>query len=92
MPQDSRPSEASALAPLARAALNAPDRKLEALFEILDHAFTELGADRAMIFSTFQGTLHYLRDKMRERGYSHELMYGPTPARDEDCRQRRKEP
>ena len=80
------PREASALAPLARAALNAPDRKLEALFEILDHAFTELGADRAMIFSTFQGTLHYLRGKMRERGYSHELMYGPTPARDEDCR------
>ncbi len=80
------PHEANALAPLARAALNAPDRKLEALFEMLDHAFTELGADRAMIFSTFHGTLHYLRGKMRERGYSHELMYGPTPARDEDCR------
>ena len=80
------PDEAKALAPFARAALNAPDLKLEELFEILDHAFTELGADRAMIFSTFQGTLHYLRDKMRERGYSHELMYGPTPARDEDCR------
>ena len=80
------PREANALAPLARAALNAPDGKLEALFEILDHAFNNLGADRAMIFSTFQGTLHYLRDKMRERGYSHELMYGPTPARDEDCR------
>ena len=85
-----RSDEANALAPLARAALNSPDRKLEALFEILDHAFTELGADRAMIFSTFQGTLHYLRDKMRERGYSHELMYGPTPPRDEDCRRGQK--
>ena len=39
-----------------------------------------------MIFSTFRGTLHYLEEKLREKGYSLELMYGPTPARDEDCR------
>ena len=39
-----------------------------------------------MIFSTFRGTLHYLRRKLEERGYSLELMYGPTPSRDEDCR------
>ena len=30
--------------------------------------------------------MHYLQRKLLERGYSLELMYGPTPPRDEDCR------
>ena len=38
-----------------------------------------------MIFSTFRGTLHYLAKELGERGYTYELMYGPTPAKDEDC-------
>ena len=79
-------TEISALEPLARAALLSPDRKLEALIAMLAQAFGELGADRVMIFSTFRGTLRYLAEKLGERGYSLELMYGPTPARDEDCR------
>ena len=79
-------TEISALEPLARAALRSPDRKLEALIAMLAQAFGELGADRVMIFSTFRGTLRYLAEKLGERGYSLELMYGPTPARDEDCR------
>ena len=79
-------TELSALAPLAQAALDSQDRKLAALCEILEHAFGELRADRVMIFSTFRGTLHYLRQQLQERGYSLDLMYGPTPARDEDCR------
>ena len=79
-------SEVRTLQPFAQAALGSPDRKLEALLEILNHAFTVLDADRVMIFSTFRGTLHYLARALEERGYSHELMYGPTPARDEDCR------
>ena len=79
-------SEVSALEPLAHATLRSPDRKLDALVAMLTQAFGELGADRIMIFSTFRGTLRYLAEKLRERGYSLELMYGPTPARDEDCR------
>ena len=80
------PSEIKALEPFARAALRSRDLKLEALLEILEHAFAELGADRVMIFSTFRGTLHYLAKVLGERGYSYEVMYGPTPAREEDCR------
>ena len=79
-------TEIRVLQPLARAALRSPDRKLEALIAMLAQAFGELGADRVMIFSTFRGTLRYLAEKLKERGYSLELMYGPTPARDEDCR------
>ena len=78
--------EVRVLAPFAEAALESQDQKLEALYQILDRAFGDLEADRVMIFSTFRGTLHYLRPKLEERGYSLELMYGPTPARDEDCR------
>ena len=78
--------EVDTLEPLAQAALASKDQKLEALYEILDHVFGELNADRVMIFSTFRGTLHYLAEKLGETGYSLELMYGPTPARDEDCR------
>ena len=79
-------NEIKALEPFARAALGSRDRKLEALLEILEHAFADLNADRVMIFSTFRGTLHYLAKALGERGYSYELMYGLTPARDEDCR------
>ena len=80
------PDEIEVLEPFAQAALRSQDRKLEALLEILEHAFGNLGTDRVMIFSTFRGTLHYLAKELGERGYSFELMYGPTPARDEDCR------
>ena len=80
------PSEIETLEPFARAALRSQDRKLEALLEILEHTFADLKTDRVMIFSTFRGTLHYLAKELGERGYSFELMYGPTPARDEDCR------
>ena len=78
--------EARELEPLARAALESSDRKLEALCEILKYMFGDLGADRVMIFSTFRGTLRYLAKELTERGYSLGLMYGPTPVRDEDCR------
>ena len=80
------PAEIKALEPLARAALRSQDRKIDALLEMLVQAFEELKTDRVMIFSTFRGTLRYLAEKLSERGYSLELMYGPTPARDEDCR------
>ena len=79
-------AEISELEPLARATIRSRDRKLEALIAMLAQAFGELGADRVMIFSTFRGTLRYLAEKLGERGYSLELMYGPTPVRDEDCR------
>ena len=80
------PNEVAALEPLANAALQVHDRKLEALDQILARAFGDLKTDRVMIFSTFRGTLHYLQEKLRERGYSLALMYGLTPARDQDCR------
>lgn len=80
-------NEVRILEPLARAALQVRDTKIEALYEILGHAFGELKADRVMIFSTFRATLRYLADQLNKQGYSLELMYGPTPARDEDCRQ-----
>ena len=79
-------SELARLLPLAEAARESKDLKLEVLCEMLGSAFSDLNTDRAIIFSTFRGTLHYLADELRNRGYSLELMYGPTPARDEDCR------
>ncbi len=79
-------SEIGALESLASETLRSRDRKLEAVTEMLGQAFGELKTDRVMIFSTFRGTLRYLAEKLRERGYSFELMYGATPARDEDCR------
>ena len=78
--------EIDTLTPLARAALGSEDKKLKALHELLAHVFGDLRADRAIIFSTFRGTLHYLVRELRASGYSLELMYGLTPARDEDCR------
>ena len=58
--------EVRALAPFAEAALQSQDQKLEALYQIVDRAFGDLEADRVMIFSTFRGTLHYLRRKLEE--------------------------
>lgn len=80
------PTEVNILEPFARAALDSPDRKLDALNEILSLAFGELNADKVMIFSTFRGTLQYLAENLGERGYSFQEMSGLTPARDEDCR------
>lgn len=79
-------SELARLLPLAEAARQSKDLKLEMLCETLKSAFGDLNTDRAIIFSTFRGTLRYLADELPKRGYSLELMYGPTPARDEDCR------
>ncbi len=78
--------EAEKLSPFAIAVLTSEDQKLKALYELLEHVFKDLEADRVMIFSTFWGTLNYLRKKLQEQGYSLDLIYGPTPARDEDCR------
>ena len=80
------PAEMDYLRPLAQAAIESIDAKLGALIEMLDHTFGELETDRAMVFSTFRGTLRYLAQELRQRGYSLELMYGPTPAKDEDCK------
>ena len=80
------PYEIEELAPLARDALGVADLKLTALREMLDYAFGELGIDRVMIFSTFRGTLRYLERELLTSGHSLALMYGPTPARDTDCR------
>lgn len=82
--------EVETLYPLAKAALESQDDKLETLCELLTHAFGELKVDRAMVFSTFRGTLRHLAEELATRGYSLELMYGPTPARDEDCRRGQK--
>ena len=78
--------ELDASEPFAREALGSQDQKLEALCEVLEYVFSDLKTDRVMVFSTFRGTLHYLAKELGEKGYSLELMYGPTPARDEDCR------
>ena len=80
------PTEVEVLRPLAQSAVESRDAKLEALVEMLEHAFGELKTDRVMVFSTFRGTLRYLNHELSKRGYSLELMYGPTPARDEDCK------
>ena len=79
-------AELAILQPLAKQVLSSDDEKFEALLQILDHVFEELKADRVMIFSTFRGTLHYLQERLLDKDYTLDLMYGPTPARDEDCR------
>ena len=78
--------ELRTLKPLASAALRSQDQKLRALCDLLEVAFGELAADRVMVFSTFRGTLRYLAERLSEASYSLELLYGPTPPRDEDCR------
>ena len=78
--------EIDELAPLAKCALGIEDQKLQALKDMLAYAFRDLGRDRVMIFSTFRGTLRYLEKELRASGFSLALMYGPTPARDVDCR------
>ena len=80
------PYEIDELRPLAEDALKVEDLKFNALREMLRSAFGELGLDRVMIFSTFRGTLRYLERELKASGFSLELMYGPTPARDADCR------
>ena len=82
-----RPVEIGMLSSSARAVLDSRDDKLEALCELLVHVFGELQTDRVMVFSTFRGTLRYLERQLTVRGYSVGLMYGPTPMRDEDCRE-----
>ena len=79
-------SEVNQLVSPAREALRSEDHKLQALHRILARVFETLGADRVMIFSTFRGTLRYLAESLRASGYTLEVMYGPTPLRDEDCR------
>jgi superfamily II DNA/RNA helicase len=39
-----------------------------------------------MIFSTFRGNLQYLSWKLKEKGYSLEVMHGDTPPKDEVVR------
>ena len=80
------PAEVRALRPLAEAAQESQDEKLEALREMLAHAFGELEADRAIVFSTFRGTLRYLSRELARREFSLEVMHGGTPARDEECK------
>ena len=79
-------SEVKRLTFPAQNALRSEDRKLQALRRILSRIFENLHADRVMIFSTFRGTLRYLAEALRKSGYTLQLIYGPTPLRDQDCR------
>ncbi len=78
--------EVQLLAPLARAVVASNDSKFNALLEILNHLFKELGMDRAIVFSTFRGTLQYLSERLLPAGYSLDSLHGGIPARDEDCK------
>ena len=60
------PSEVRALEPLARAALGSRDAKLDALLEILEHAFVHLNTDRVMIFSTFRAPFITLPKRLKK--------------------------
>lgn len=80
------PEEVSTLVPLARQTLVGNDSKYAALEQMLHHFFQELKVDRAMVFSTFRGTLAYLAERLRASGFSLDLVHGDVPARDEDCR------
>ncbi len=74
------------LRPLALAVLGTTDSKFEALTEMLHRLFShEIGADRAMVFSTFRGTLRYLADRLRRQGFSLDVLHGDIPPREEDC-------
>ena len=74
------------LEPIARQVVGSHDSKFDTLSEMLRHLFGELKADRAMIFSTFRGTLQYLALRLEQEGFSFEVLHGGTPARDEDCK------
>lgn len=79
-------AEIHQLEPLASAVLGTHDSKFYALVEILRLVFGEVQADRAMIFSTFRGTLSYLAEHLRNEGFSLEVVHGGIPPKDEDCR------
>ncbi|TAJ18293.1 MAG: hypothetical protein EPO65_09270 [Dehalococcoidia bacterium] len=78
--------ELRSLEPYARDVIGSKDSKYDALVELLRHTFGELKADRAMVFSTFRGTLAYLAERLAREGFSLQVLHGGTPAADEDCR------
>lgn len=79
-------SELRQLEPAAQEVIGSVDSKFDMLVETLKHSFRDLDADRAMIFSTFRGTLKYLEGRLIQEGFSLSSLHGGTPARDEDCR------
>jgi superfamily II DNA or RNA helicase len=80
------PYEVAALKPLAQKVIGTEDSKFDALIEMLNSLFQEFGVDRAMVFSTFRGTIAYLADRLGKLGFDLEVMHGGVPARQEDAR------
>jgi superfamily II DNA or RNA helicase len=77
-------AEVTELLPAAREVLAATDQKVARLIEVLRATFAE-GHDRAMVFSTFKGTLRCLRRHLVNAGFTVNQIDGDVPARDLDC-------
>lgn len=77
--------EVARLAPLARRVLDSPDEKVDALLVAL-HDLRQQGYTRAIVFSTFRGTLRYLERRLVRAGLRVAQIHGDVPPRDEDCR------
>lgn len=59
-----------------------PDAKFEKLFEIIDEVVTKNGK-KLIVFALFHKTLHYLKLRLRDKGFESVLMYGGTKNRSE---------
>ncbi len=59
-----------------------PDAKFEKLLEIIDEVITKNGK-KLIVFALFHKTLHYLRLRLKEKGFDSVLMYGGTKNRGE---------
>lgn len=59
-----------------------PDAKFEKLLEIIDEVVTRNGK-KLIVFALFHKTLHYLRLRLKDKGFDSVLMYGGTKNRGE---------
>lgn len=59
-----------------------PDAKFEKLLEIIDEVVTR-NRKKLIVFALFHKTLHYLRLRLKDKGFDSVLMYGGTKNRGE---------
>lgn len=77
--------EVSRLAPLARRVMESPDEKADELIAVLRDLRGQ-GYTRAIVFSTFRGTLRHLERRLSGTGLRVAQVHGDVPPRDDDCR------
>ncbi len=79
-------AEVQILRPLAEAVRMANDTKFSILIDMIKKLFDDIGVEKIMIFSTFRKSLSYLASKLRDLGYTLDVVHGGVPVRRADCK------